>query len=161
MVTHPFQVSMHDMQPVHIHQTLHDINKLGRTLSELLQYRDDTTTYEANAVYILVALNELIDRPVFHPVRNHRTPPLTKRNTDQRKDIGMVKVSPDHRLFAEFLGRGSGKSAGGSDITRTLNSDGCFTVVGIELHNLDGHWTLLIAPFEHGRGLSAVHWVRH
>lgn len=71
--------------------------------AEPLRHRDDTTTHEVYAISILVSLDEFIDRPVLHPVRNHRIPFSTKRNADQRKDIGMLKVSPDHCLFAESL----------------------------------------------------------
>jgi len=123
-----------------------------------LCYRNDTRTYEVDAIRILVLLNECVDRPVFHPVRNHQAPFLAKRNANQRKDIGVSEVSPDHRLFAEPLNRTSGTSPVGIGSEDTYPDD-YFAIDGTELYDLDSHWAPLVIPLEHACELSAVHRV--
>ena len=128
-------------------------------LSQFLCYRDNKTTYEIHAVCILVVLDEFVDRPVLHPARNHQTPFLAKRNTNQRKDIGVLEVSPDHRLFAEPLNGTSGKSPVGIRNEDTHPNDH-FTVAGKELHDLNSRRTPLVISLEHTRELSPVNRVR-
>lgn len=63
-------------------------------------------THEVNAVCVRILRNKLIDRPVLHPVRNHRTSHRTDRNTNQWKDTRMSEMPPNHRFFAKSLGEG-------------------------------------------------------
>ena len=159
MVTYPFEVTVHNVELMHIHQTVHNVDELSRRCVSLLSYRDSEKTHQVDPIRILVALDESVDRPIFHPIRNHRTPPPAKRNSNQRKDIWMPKVSPYYRLFAEFLGRVLEKCRIRHD--GDTNSEDCFRIAEVELHNLYGHRTSLITPFEHVREPSAVYRSRH
>jgi len=57
---------------MHIFQAIRDAGQLNGTSVGLL--RDQTTTYELAAVYVLIPFNEFVDVAIFHPLRNQSKP---------------------------------------------------------------------------------------
>ena len=70
-------------------------------------------------------------------------------------------MSPNHRLFAEFLGRGSEKNSGGVECDNGTDPDRHVTVGDIRLQNLDSHRSTLVSPLENLRKFAAIHRDRH
>ena len=70
--TYSFQVSMDHAEIMHVFQAICNAGQLNGTSVELL--RDQATTYELAAVYVLIPFNELVDVAIFHPLRNQSKP---------------------------------------------------------------------------------------
>jgi len=60
-------------------------------------------TYEFNAVNILIPLDELVDVPIFHPLRDKSKPVFTHCHSEERQDVGMSEVSPSNTLSTKSL----------------------------------------------------------
>jgi len=70
--TYSFQVSVDHAEVMHVLQAIRDVGQLNGTSVEVL--RDQATTYELAAVYVLIPFNELVDVAIFHPLRNQSKP---------------------------------------------------------------------------------------
>ena len=57
---------------MHVFQAICNTSQLSGTLVRLLQ--DQATTHKLSTVHMLIPLNELIDVPIFHPLRNQSKP---------------------------------------------------------------------------------------
>jgi hypothetical protein len=59
--------------------------------------------YKLTAVHMFILLNELIDAPMFHPLRDHYKPAFTYCHSKQWQHIWMSEVLPSNSLSAEAL----------------------------------------------------------
>jgi hypothetical protein len=80
---YPFKVSVNHPEAMHIRQPVRDVNQLKRTSVRLCGGGDQGTTHKLSAVYMSIFLDELVDVPVIHPLRNHRKPAFAYRYSKQ------------------------------------------------------------------------------
>ena len=99
---YPFQISVDYAEVMHILQTVRNINQLNSTLVRLL--RGQAATYELSAVGVPIPLDELVDIPILHPLRNQSESVFTHRHPKEWQDVGMPEVFPSNTLSAESLG---------------------------------------------------------
>jgi len=67
---------------MHVLQAVRDAGQLNGTSVGLP--RDQVTTYELAAIYMLVPLDEVIDVSIFHPLGNESKPVLIQCDPKQR-----------------------------------------------------------------------------
>ena len=72
---------MNHVEAVHVPQAARNVSQLDRTSAKRCS-GDRRATHKLNAVHIFVLLDELVDAPMFHPLRNHRKPAFTHRHSE-------------------------------------------------------------------------------
>jgi len=79
---YPLQISVYDMEFMHILQTPRNASQLNGTSVRLL--RDQVTTYKLGTVHMPVPLDELVDVSVLHPLGNESKPVSIQCHSKQR-----------------------------------------------------------------------------
>ena len=82
MIAYPLQISMDNAEVVHVLQAIRNASQLNSTSVGPL--RGQVTTHKFSTVYMPIPLDELIDVPVFHPLRNQSEPVFVECHSKQR-----------------------------------------------------------------------------
>jgi len=106
---------------MHIFQTVCNVGQLNRTSVRLVQWR---VTHELNAVDVAIPLDEVIDVPILHPLRNQGELVFAHRHSKERQDVGMSEVFPRNSLSTESLGSRHSDTCGrtGRELTLRMRS---------------------------------------
>jgi len=84
--------------PCHVPQLQNHV-----TISEVGYQKPGRKTYKIESICILVCSHELVDVPVWHPLRHHRELSLRHDHSQQRQHVRMTKSLPRYELSAEPL----------------------------------------------------------
>ena len=60
-------------------------------------------TYKLSTVDVSIPLDEVVDVPIFHPLRDQSEPVFTHSHSKEWQDVGMSKVFPSNALSTESL----------------------------------------------------------
>ena len=86
---------------VHVLQAIRNVNQLNSASARLTT--GVVIIYKLSAINLHIPLDEIIDIPVFHPVRNQRKPVFTNCHSEKRQDVGMSQVFPSNTLSTKSL----------------------------------------------------------
>ena len=92
---------MDNTEAMHIPQATRNARQLNGRLATLLQGQE--TTYKLSAVNVSVPPDELVDVPIFHPLRNKSEPVFAHCHSKKWQDVGVPEVFPSNPLSTESL----------------------------------------------------------
>lgn len=130
--TYTLEVPMDHSLVMNVNQPLGNTFQLdGSEFSAKKGCRDfRRSTYEPDPVYVRMCLREVIDIPIYHPVRYHGEVALGHHNSSEWQDVWVLEGLPHNNLLAELLRTGllvSWCAGGGmmSDLLRGSSVNHC------------------------------------